>query len=315
MTAPPHVSLVVASHRPDYLRELLHALQRQTTGDLVIETIIVTDYPNDSVAGCFPAIRFIYLNNYSISAKRNQGIRASRGPLIAFTDDDCIPAPDWIRRATQSLDNHQEWAGVEGRTRVEDIRGDTGAASQFRRLEHRGYRTNNICYRRTALDRAGLFDERFTVQREDLDLALTIIEQGGAIGYNPAMCVLHRHRAGERWDLLKNCWNRRFDPLLFRKHPARYRSLIGSPVPGVIRLVGAAHTAVLCSRLIGAKSLWILLGADLLATMLVAARRVWQTRSSPAQIARELTSVALAPAVIAYALLYGSVRFRRLLLL
>jgi len=33
---------------------------------------------------------------------RNEGIRRSRGDLIAFTDDDCIPPPNWLERCRRS---------------------------------------------------------------------------------------------------------------------------------------------------------------------------------------------------------------------
>lgn len=31
------------------------------------------------------------------AAARNHGARVARAPILAFTDDDCIPAPDWLR--------------------------------------------------------------------------------------------------------------------------------------------------------------------------------------------------------------------------
>jgi len=35
--------------------------------------------------------------NLGISASRNKGINATRGDFVVFTDDDCLPPPNWIR--------------------------------------------------------------------------------------------------------------------------------------------------------------------------------------------------------------------------
>ncbi len=49
--------------------------------------------------------------------RRNRGWQEARGALIAFTDDDCRPAPGWLAR---SLDAHAQVPGaavvLEGRT-------------------------------------------------------------------------------------------------------------------------------------------------------------------------------------------------------
>ncbi len=39
------------------------------------------------------------------SAKRNAGWRHARAPIIAFTDDDCEPAPGWLSEALPAFDD------------------------------------------------------------------------------------------------------------------------------------------------------------------------------------------------------------------
>jgi GT2 family glycosyltransferase len=52
--------------------------------------------------------------------------------------------------------------------------------------------------RGTALGQAGLFDERFFMYGEDLDLAYRLKERGWRVFYNPAVTVLHIKGASSR---------------------------------------------------------------------------------------------------------------------
>ena len=38
-----------------------------------------------------------------LNAARNAGIRAASGDLVAFTDDDCEPAPTWLRELIEPM--------------------------------------------------------------------------------------------------------------------------------------------------------------------------------------------------------------------
>jgi glycosyltransferase involved in cell wall biosynthesis len=40
-------------------------------------------------------------------AARNRGVQAARGNVIAFTDPDCIPFPDWISRLSEGMENQR----------------------------------------------------------------------------------------------------------------------------------------------------------------------------------------------------------------
>jgi glycosyltransferase involved in cell wall biosynthesis len=243
------ISIIVASHRPGLLNGLLDALSVQTFDKASFEVIIVTDYDSSDLQKRYDWVNWSFCADISISAKRNAGVVLSRGDIIAFTDDDCIPALTWLENGLSYLSDHQECSAVEGFTTIEKSDLFTGLHKEYRRLEKPGFRTNNIFYRRTVFQNAGGFDKRFTVQREDVDLAFTVIEKGGLIGYSKDIMVMHRFRHWEPWDLLKNCWNRRFDPLLKQKHPELYRKHIGSPVSPSIKLLFTAYVLLLFSVL------------------------------------------------------------------
>ena len=126
---------------------------------------------------------------------RNLGWRAARGELIAFTDDDCRPAPDWLERLVERA---LEYPGaiVQGTTRP-DPRDESAFASPHVRTiwveaPGRDTQTCNILYERAQLARIGGFDERFPAAAgEDIDLALRAQASGAVLVGAPDALVYH----------------------------------------------------------------------------------------------------------------------------
>jgi GT2 family glycosyltransferase len=61
------------------------------------------------------ALRVIHAEHAGPGAARNQGLAAARGRLVAFTDDDCLPQPGWLRAFVDASMRHPD-AGLGGRT-------------------------------------------------------------------------------------------------------------------------------------------------------------------------------------------------------
>ena len=308
------VSVVVASHRSAYIKDLADAFAAQgASGECGVEVIVVADYPIEEYQRRYPAVRWIFLEDAGISAKRNAGSRTARGDVLAFIDDDCVPAAGWAGQGLSYLDKNKDAAGCEGKTILE-CEAVAAPAAEFKRLEKAGFRTNNIFYKKSVFESAGGFDERFTFQREDADLAFSVLSLGHTIGYCPEAMVTHRMRRNAKWDLLKNCVNRQFDPLLYKKHPALYRKHVGSPIPPGIGCVMAFHMLVLFV-LVVCIALWpAAVALDGLAALALSVRRNRNGKNGLLWIARDFISFLTAPFVILGALLYGSVKFRKLLM-
>lgn len=305
------VSVVVSSHREEFIEELVSSFEGAIGESIPTEIIIVADYNPDKYIKMFPAVVWIYVPDKSISAKRNKGIVSAKGAVCAFIDDDCIPDDKWIVKAVEFLDNHPDLVGVEGTTTIEKCDKKEGAYREYKRLENQGYRTNNIFYRRNALIEIKMFDERFTIQREDVDLAYSLIEAGFSIGYSRDIKVKHRLRKNENWDLLKNCVNRRFDPLLHAKHNKLYRHHIGTPYPRGIALIFLAHLLLIFGITLFSNYIFVFVSIDALTVFLFTIRRAGLPFiNNPVQWLREFISFALSPFVVFGALLYGSIRFR-----
>jgi GT2 family glycosyltransferase len=139
-------------------------------------------------------------------AARNAGWRRARAPLVAFTDDDCVPDARWLRAA---LDIHAEQPGaiVQGRTLPDPGERDRhGLLSRTMRVERLGlrYETCNMFYPRELLVTLGGFDEGFGLQPggEDTDLAWRAIEAGRRAVLAPEAVVFHAvERLGVRGTL------------------------------------------------------------------------------------------------------------------
>jgi glycosyltransferase involved in cell wall biosynthesis len=310
----PKLSIVVASHRTKWINELSELLISQKCIDnSEFEIIIVTDYSNTTLAEKYPEVKWIFCPDLSISKKRNEGIRNAKGIYVAFTDDDCIPSLTWASDGVAYLDNNQSVSGVEGYTTI-DSAGEGLVLKEYRRLEKQGFRTNNIFYRKSALVEAGLFDTRFSVQREDIDLAFAILSIGKKIEYCKGIRLSHRYRDGEPWDLLKNCINRRFDPLLYKKHPVLYRQYIKSPFPLSILLSSVIFLPLLL-LIIGIFSFRRAVLVSALVTLLFTLRRTGVKQVTVSSIVKEMVSVIAAPVVLKAALLYGSIKYKKVLIL
>ncbi|HEX3020726.1 MAG TPA: glycosyltransferase [Chitinispirillaceae bacterium] len=304
------LSVVVASHRPQMICGLLDALQNQNLRKDFYETIVVCDYHYQNLVNRYSNVQWFFVDDHSISAKRNIGAANARADILAFTDDDCIPERNWISEGLNYLQVHKNCSAVEGFTSMEKNTHSIGMYREAKRLEEPSMRTNNIFYRKEAFQKVGGFDQRFTVQREDADLAFSVLEKGGQIDYCANIRVEHRFRHWEYWDLLKNCWNRRFDPLLFKKHPGLYRKYIGSPfTPSIIfQLFAFAVYGVALKLKVHKK--WIFIFHFLLTGVLGLRRSGISHLFHPRFIA-EIISVVISPFVVIAALVNGFIRFRK----
>ncbi len=217
---PTRVCVVIASWNGiQLLPDCLAALAAQTFRDF---EIIVVD--NGSVDGSVawlaahaPEVRVICnTTNRGFAAANNQGIAASRAPLIATLNNDAIPEPAWLDRLVEAADR-LAWAGMfasqislrgsGGRldsTGIEVDRAGIAWNRDWKKLgPDRTTATTEIfgpsaaaaLYRRTMLDQIGLFDEDLFAYYEDVDLAWRAQWAGWRCAYVPQAVVEHAHSA------------------------------------------------------------------------------------------------------------------------
>src|SRR5688572_5665963 len=99
----PVVSVIIAVwNSPCQIRQCLAALERQTLPRDQFEILVVDNGSTDdtaAVAHAVPGVTVIEEARPGSYAARNRGLVAARGEYVAFTDADCLPAPDWLEAA------------------------------------------------------------------------------------------------------------------------------------------------------------------------------------------------------------------------
>ena len=114
---PPRLTVVLAATRPwDELRDCLRSLAPQRV-EISME-VIVGDAHAGPVPGDFdrdfPWVHWIRREGESVFVLRNLGALEARAPIVAFTEDHCVVAPDWCRCILQAHDAHPEAAAIGG---------------------------------------------------------------------------------------------------------------------------------------------------------------------------------------------------------
>ena len=99
----PLVSIVIPTFaRPEQLSECLRALTCQTMAACDFEVVVVDDgspQQLDAIVAGYARdlnIRLIRQANAGPGPARNRGVNEATGKWIAFTDDDCLPDPQWL---------------------------------------------------------------------------------------------------------------------------------------------------------------------------------------------------------------------------
>ena len=322
----PEVSVVIPScRRPELLRRCLAALARQTLAPECFEVLVVDDGRDNATravavefARTHPRVAWRYLRpgagTRGPAAARNGGWRAAAAPLIAFTDDDTVPADDWLAEGLRTMAANRLWDAASGCIVVPHERPPTDHARNTAGLAAAEFVTANAFVRVGALARVGGFDERFTrAWREDSDLQFSILESGGRIGRAARARVAHPVRPAPWGVSIAQQRNVAFDALLYRKHPAFYRQRIRRRPPWLYAAIVAATAIAVIALLAAAWIVAAIAAAGALAGIAVfAAHRLRGASHAPAHVAEMLVTSGAIPFVALWWRAVGAWRYRTL---
>jgi GT2 family glycosyltransferase len=315
-------SVVVPTfRRPDLLHKCLAKLAQQDLEPDQVEVIIADDGNDRSTKAAVEEfdkntpIRFRYVRvgpAHGPATARNTGWKAARGEVIAFTDDDCLPEPNWLSTGMKAL-RETGAAAATGRVIVPLPEKPTDYERDAAGLSRGEFVTANCFCRRAVLEEIGGFDERFTVAwREDSDLQFTLLERGLAIEAAPQAVVVHPVRPAKWGVSLSQQKKVRFDALLYKKHPRLYRERIADAPLSYYAITGSFMAAAIGAATGPATVAMLSAACWALLTGRFCARRLRGCDQSLSHVAEMAVTSALIPPVALYWRLYGSLRTRAL---
>jgi GT2 family glycosyltransferase len=239
------ISITIATYRRrELLEQVIRAIENQTVTRDQYEVIVCDsgsgDGTREMMAGLireYPNLSYVDLETNTLAAKRNAGLRAARGQLVSFLDDDAIPAPQFV---AGHLKAHAGGEGgfVCGNVRFPDAWIERSNYFRFRDSRHLGkgrmeidpddipYHmivVMNCSFRREdILGRVGLVSEEFErYGGEDYEFGYRVARAGLKIRFAPEALVEHHEHGGSIRQYLKKLYITSRDslPVLYRLAP------------------------------------------------------------------------------------------------
>jgi GT2 family glycosyltransferase len=228
-SSDPKVSVIIVSYNTKSLLSRCIDSALKSAAGLPCQVIVVDNGSKDDSADYlrreFPAVELIEsAENLGFAAANNLGCARARGEYLVLLNSDAFLVGDSLAVSVGLMDGHPEvglaggrlvgedgswqpsarsfpslWndfltlSGLAGRHRASRVFGrpDMTYADQHRDLLCDWVPGAFTIIRRRALDSAPLFDERFFLYYEEVDLCLRIKRSGWAVAYWPAIKAIH----------------------------------------------------------------------------------------------------------------------------
>jgi glycosyltransferase involved in cell wall biosynthesis len=221
VSAPcPATVAICTRDRPEDVQRCLRGLAKLP--DDGQEILVVDNCPSTEatkrIAAEYPErVRYVVEEIPGLNRARNRALIEARHPIVAFTDDDTVPDPGWLRALARNFTDPLV-LGVSGLTMPLEL--ETEAQEWFERyspfcrgFERRVYDKSNIhplsagrigaganmAIRKEAWHRVGPFDPALdagtpTRSGGDTEMYARILTRGYRLVYDPAALNWHRHR-------------------------------------------------------------------------------------------------------------------------
>ncbi|MCX8176879.1 MAG: glycosyltransferase [Candidatus Bathyarchaeota archaeon] len=208
----PKVSIVIpVKNGADQIKDLLDSLLKIDYDENKLEIIVVDGKSTDAtreIAQRYP-VKIVTEENPGINGARNTGVKLSSGEIIAFTDYDCVVPINWVKSIVREF--HDPSVGCVGGSVSRYLENflsryaDESLIPVMRMFRRRiaidrihlpfSYPMGcNFAVRKAAIEKAGLFDERFTCGFDELEFVERICKKGYKLVLTPDVIVRHKHR-------------------------------------------------------------------------------------------------------------------------
>jgi GT2 family glycosyltransferase len=142
------------------------------------------------------------------AAVLNTAIRAAHGNILAFTDDDCYVAENYIDAMISVFENRSDLGFIGGRILLydpTDLKLAIDERNEFILFPPRTFlaagqiQGANMAFRRSTIERIGGLDEDFKVA-SDVDTSASALWSGISGAHDPAPIVYHHHKRKTKAD-------------------------------------------------------------------------------------------------------------------
>ena len=219
MHASSDIAVSVATlNRPDGLARCLDAV---LSSEPAPAEVVVVDQGDDIRTAVVVSqreghgrITYIQQRRAGLSASRNLALASVSSPVLATTDDDCVPAPGWLAAIGRAFAESPTPQSVTGRVLPLGPHQDGLVAISSRsstvRADVQGNTAPwtagtgaNVAVDRSWAERIGGWDERLGSGSdggagEDVDFLYRLLEAGGRIRYEPEALIRHARAPLER---------------------------------------------------------------------------------------------------------------------
>lgn len=203
----PFISVIIPVFNDrEPLKLCLSALAEQTYPQYRYEVIVIDNGSDDwkEVKAIVNSFDGVILSSESIPgsyAARNKGLTIAKGEVIAFTDADCIPAPNWLEAGVQILTSTPNCGLVAGAIKLfssnhkkptmvevyESIR----ALPQQEFIEQNHYgATANVFTTKDVIKQVGVFDAQLK-SSGDMEWGQRVYQKGYRQVYTESVVVHH----------------------------------------------------------------------------------------------------------------------------
>lgn len=210
-TPVPFVSVIIpVRNDPVRLKTCLQALEEQTYPQNAYEVLVIDNRSDESIEPIVAEFKQASASSDDRPGQfnaRNAGIALARGEVLAFTDADCIPAPDWIEQGTKKLLNTPNCGIVGGKVNIfcKDPEHPTVVElyDQMVYLDQKTYieklnfgATANIFTFKHVFEHVGLFAGNLNSldDSDDVEWAQRVVAAGYMLIYADDACVDHPAR-------------------------------------------------------------------------------------------------------------------------
>ena len=219
----PVFSIIIPTYsRPGPLAACLQALTGLDYARERFEVIVVDDGSPTPPKAVVESLRdrfqlTLHLQRHAgPAAARNAGAMRARGKYLAFTDDDCLPAPDWLQALTVRFDRAPDHL-VGGRIINALPENPYSTAAQLLidymyahynsdRRHANFFASNNLAVNAERFRAIGGFDTSFPLAAgEDRELCDRWLHYGYEMTYAPEVLVYHAHGL-----TLRSFWRQQF---------------------------------------------------------------------------------------------------------